>query len=174
VQVRIAPPERRWSLADGRLDLVGVLDAFVDFWRQHGEWMVRGQVWPEAAHQIVLMAFLQRLVNGGGVIEREYGLGRARLDLLVRWHIGPDATGGPAGEDRHAIEMKVWRDGERDPLPKGLEQIDGYLSRLSLATGTLLLFDARSGAPSGADWETRGRMTTETTPGGRNVTVWRL
>ena len=165
---------RKWALADGRLDLRGLLEAFVDFWRQHGEWMLRGQTWPEFAQQIVLMAFLQRLVNGGGYIEREYGLGRRRLDLLIRWFTGVDAAGMPTGEDRHALEIKVWRDGQKDPLVKGLEQIDGYLERLGLATGTLLLFDARSTAPSGDDWESRGEYQEAATPSGRTVTVLRL
>ena len=165
---------RKWELADGRLDLRGILDAFVDFWRQHGEWMVGHQIWPESAQQIVLMAFLQRLVNGGGYIEREYGLGRKRLDLLIRWFTAVDATGLPLGEDRHALELKVWRAGQKDPLVSGLEQLDGYLERLGLATGTLLLFDARSTAPTGDDWENRGEFSESTTPAGRTVTVLRL
>jgi len=33
----------------------------------------------------MLMAFLQRVVNGGGRVEREYGLGRGALDLLIAW-----------------------------------------------------------------------------------------
>ena len=165
---------RKWGLPDGRLDMRGLLETFVDFWRQHGEWMVRQQQWPEFAHQLVVMAFLQRLVNGGGYIDREYGLGRKRLDLLIRWFTGLDPAGLPTGEDRHALELKVWRDGQKDPLVLGLTQIDGYLQRLGLATGTLLLFDARSAAPSGDDWETRGEFAEVQTPSGRTVTVLRL
>ena len=171
---RIELPERRWALPDGRLDFAGLLAAFVDFWRQHGEWLVRGQQWPEAAHQIVLMAFLQRIVNGGGYLEREYGLGTLRLDLLIRWFVGIDAYGCPLAEDRHAIEVKVWRDDQKDPVPKGLEQLDAYLARLGLATGTLFVFDARSGAPVGEDWERRGDMGEARTPGGRLVGVLRV
>jgi len=173
-QVRMVLPERRWALPDGRLDLSAVLQAFVAFWRENGEWMVRGQQWPEAAQQIVLMAFLQRLVNGGGYIEREYGLGQKRLDLLVRWFTGRSAEGLPTDEDRHALELKVWRDGQKDPLAKGLEQIDGYLERLGLLGGTLVLFDARSSAPTGEAWEGRGEFSTALTPSGRTVTVLRL
>jgi hypothetical protein len=165
---------RKWAADDGRLDLRALLETFVDFWRQHGEWMVHHQQWPESAQQIVVMAFLQRLVNGGGYIEREYGLGRKRLDLLIRWFTGVDTAGLPTGEDRHALELKVWRDGQRDPLRQGLEQIDGYLERLELATGTLMLFDARSTAPKGDDWENRGEFAEAQTPSGRTVTVLRL
>ena len=173
-QVRMDIPNRRWALPDGRLDLRSVLQAFVAFWRENGEWMVRGQTWPEFAQQIVTMAFLHRLVNGGGYIEREYGLGRKRLDLLIRWFTGVDAAGLPTGEDRHALELKVWRDGQKDPLEKGLEQIDGYLERLGLATGTLMLFDARTSAPSGDGWEKRGEFSEAQTPSGRAVTLLRL
>ena len=165
---------RKWAADDGRLDLRALLETFVDFWRQHGEWMVHHQQWPESAQQIVVMAFLQRLVNGGGYIEREYGLGRKRLELLIRWFTGVDTAGLPTGEDRHALELKVWRDGQRDPLRQGLEQIDGYLERLELATGTLMLFDARSTAPKGDDWENRGEFAEAQTPSGRMVTVLRL
>ena len=37
----------------------------------------------EAGPQLLLQAFLQRTVNGGGRIEREYGLGRMRTDFLL-------------------------------------------------------------------------------------------
>jgi hypothetical protein len=93
---------------------------------------------------------------------------------MVRWFTGLDPAGLPSGEDRHALELKVWRDGSKDPLAQGLTQIDGYLQRLGLATGTLLLFDARSAAPAGDDWETRGEFTEAPTPSGRIVTVLRL
>jgi len=163
-----------WRLPDGRLDLRGVLDAFVDFWREHGEWMVRHQEWSEAAHQLIVMAFLQRLVNGGGTIAREYGLGRGRLDLLIRWAITVDAYGCIRSEDRHALELKVWRDGQKDPLASGIIQLDGYLRRLGLTTGTLMIFDGRSAAPAGDGWATRGQLSEHATPTGFTVTVIRL
>ena len=167
-----ALPVRAWAQADGRLDWPGLLAAFVDFWRQHGEWMLRGPAWPEAAHQIVLMAFLQRLVNGGGTIELEYGLGTRRLDILVRWHVRRDAFGAALEEDRHAIEVKVWRDGDADPLTEGLAQLDAYCDRLALAAGTLVIFDARSTAES-VPWNTRGMLSAETSPTGRSVRLLR-
>ncbi|KYF86592.1 hypothetical protein BE20_28545 [Sorangium cellulosum] len=56
------------------------------------------------------------MVNGGGHVDREYGVGRGRIDLLVRWpHTGED---GKRAWQREAIELKVWRAGERDPLGK--------------------------------------------------------
>ncbi|MCG5500805.1 hypothetical protein [Ectothiorhodospira lacustris] len=48
----------------------------------------RGQPWlvnalAEASPQLLMQAFLQRFVNGGGRITREYGLGRKRTDLFI-------------------------------------------------------------------------------------------
>ena len=168
-----ALPQRRWARDDGRLDIDAVLAAFCDFWLQHGEWMVRGQAWPEFAHQVVLMAFLQRLVNGGATIEREYGLGRGRLDLLIRWHVRVGVVGEVLEEDRHAIEVKIWRDGRPDPLVQGLTQLDGYLERLGLDSGVLVIFDARATAPVGDAWDERVAHAKARTAAGRAVHVLR-
>ncbi|WP_305070871.1 hypothetical protein [Myxococcus sp. AS-1-15] len=105
------------------------------------------------------MVFLLRVVNGGGTIEREYAVGRGRMDLCVRH--GPDTL---------AIEIKVWRDRESDPLNDGLEQLDGYLQGLGLDSGWLMLFDRRSNQPPIAE---RTRAEQARTPSGRQVTVIR-
>ena len=42
------------------------------------------------------------------------------------------------------IELKVWRDGEPDPLTEGLAQLDGYLAGLGLESGWLVMFDRRT------------------------------
>ena len=44
-----------------------------------------------AGPQLLLQAFLQRIVNSGGRIERAYGLGRMRTDLLILWPAPSDA-----------------------------------------------------------------------------------
>lgn len=122
---------------DGGLDFDKLLGGFVDFWRQHGEPMLAAQPYHEVAAQLVLMSFLQRVLNGGGTIDREYAVGRGRLDLLVKW---------PAGGQRFALELKTWRDGQVDPVTKGVDQLADYLERLGLREGTLVIFDQRKKA----------------------------
>jgi hypothetical protein len=106
-----------------------------------------------------MMAFLQKVVNGGGMLEREYAIGSDRMDLYLRY-----------GSARMAFDLKVWREGRGDPLKRGLEQLDGYLSGLGLATGWLVIFDQRPGLPDISE-----RTTTEpgVTPSGRQVVVIR-
>ncbi|MEV0617235.1 AAA family ATPase [Nonomuraea sp. NPDC050404] len=156
-------------LPDGRFDLPGMLEEFVVFWREHGEVLIQQEGYHEAACQIILMAFLHRLVNGGGQLDREYAAGTKRLDVLVRWPYT-----GPEGErlmQREAMELKVWRAGENDPTPDGLVQLDRYLDRLTLSTGALVVFDRRPEAPP---WGERGAFEQTTTPSGRQVTVLRV
>ncbi len=117
--------------------------------------------------RLVLLAFLQRVINGGGFVEREYGVGRGRMDLLVRW---PYTEGGQRRVQRHGLELKVWREGEKDPLAKGLEQLDGYLERLGLDEGVLVIFDRR--AQSGSA-ESRTHFEQAQSPSGRKITVLR-
>ncbi|MET8000916.1 AAA family ATPase [Nonomuraea glycinis] len=160
---------RSFVLPDGRFDLPRLLEEFVVFWREHGEVLVRQEGYHEAACQIILMAFLHRLVNGGGYLDREYAAGTKRLDVLVRWpYTSPD---GERLMQREAMELKVWRAGENDPAPDGLAQLDRYLDRLTLSTGALVIFDRRPEAPP---WQERGGFEQTTTPSGRQVTVLRV
>jgi hypothetical protein len=148
-----------WLTATGALDSAKLLDAFLTFWRQHGEPLLRSAAYHEIAPHLVLMAFLHRVVNGGGTLDREYAIGSDRMDICLRY-----------GQTTLAIELKVWRDTRPDPLKRGLEQLDGYLARLELATGWLVVFDRRSNQPPIEE-----RTTTETahTSTSRTVTVIR-
>ncbi len=154
---------------DGSLLFDRLLDGFADFWRLHAEHFLHRQPYSEATAQLIFMAYLQRVVNGGspaGVasIDREYAVGSGRIDLCVRWPL----AGGKV--QQFAVELKVWRDREADPLTEGLDQLAGYLERLALDRGTLMLFDRRTGAPPLPDRVERS----ETAHRGRHVVVWRL
>ncbi|MFT3775670.1 MAG: AAA family ATPase [Minicystis sp.] len=168
VEEQVLAEPRSFVLPDGRLAFRRLLREFAAFWREHGDVLATGMPYHEVAPQLVLMAYLQRVVNGGGVIDREYGIGRGRIDLLVRWpYRKPDGT---KAVQRRALEMKVWRPGKVDPKKEGLKQLDAYLERLGLSRGVLVIFDRRR--------EAEGIMKTarfeETvSPAGRKVMLLR-
>lgn len=155
---------RDFLLPDGRLDIRMLLEQFAAFWIEGGETLADGASYRESGAQLVFMAYLQRIVNGGGYVSREYGVGRGRIDLQVRKPYGDHQ------EQREGIELKVWRKGRPDPLPEGLRQVDEYLARLGLDTGTLIIFDRR---PDGAPIYERTRLSGERTPSGRDITLLR-
>ena len=151
--------EPEWLSPSGELIPEKLLDLFLDFWRQHGEPLFKSTPYPEIAPHLVLMAFLHRVVNGGGSLEREYAIGSGRMDICLRY-----------GDVVLGMELKVWKQGKADPLPQGLIQLDKYLSGLNLDTGWLIIFDRRPNLPPISD-----RTTTEIalSPQGRNITVIR-
>lgn len=113
-----------WLTPTGQLSLQKLQASFLKFWRQHGAPLLKAAPYAEVAPQLVLMAFLHRVANGGGRVDREYAIGSGRLDLLL------DFKGV-----RLAIECKVKRPGRRDPVGDGLEQLDEYLSGLCWPEG---------------------------------------
>jgi hypothetical protein len=148
-----------WLNKDGSLNPDRLLNSFLEFWRQHGEPLLKAAPYHEIAPHLVMMAYLHRVVNGGGTLEREYAIGTDRMDLYLRY-----------GAVRLGIELKVWRDGRPDPLRRGLEQLDEYLAGLGLDSGWLVIFDRRGGQPPISE-----RTTTEAaiSPASRRITVIR-
>jgi hypothetical protein len=137
-----------WFVApDGRLDLEKLLSSFQDFFRQNAEHWVERFEYKEAGPQLLLQAFLQRIVNGGGRIEREYGLGRLRTDLLVIWPLPGDPSGRPpasaAREQRVVIEIKLLRGSLDATIAQGLEQTREYQDRSGAPDAHLVVFDRR-------------------------------
>ena len=148
-----------WLNPDGSLNPEQLLAAFLQFWRQHGQPLLGSAPYHEIAPHLVLMAFFHRVVNGGGTLEREYAIGWGRMDLCLRY-----------GAVTLGIELKVWRDGEPDPLAEGLEQLDGYLAGLGLDRGWLVIFDRRAGQPPIRERTSSGERQS---PQGRRITVIR-
>ena len=141
---------------DGRLDMTKLLTAFGTFFGEHSEhWLGRFSEYPEAGPQLILQAYLHRVVNGGGRIEREYGLGRGRTDLLVLW---PREAGQPSDLwERFVVECKVLRDSNRKSLAwtveRGVEQTLGYMAKCGAEEGHLVVIDRRAGAEGRRDSE---------------------
>lgn len=158
---------RAYVDAAGHLRSDRIVADFADFWREHAGALLSQQAYPEVAAQLVFMAFLQRLVNGGGFIDREYAVGSGRIDLCVRWPL----PGG--GLQRFAFELKAWREGRPDPEERGLDQLSHYLDQLGLPTGDLLIFDQRPRSQAGPLGAAAPRRS-EVAHRERNLVVWRL
>ena len=128
--------ETAWYVdADGALDVDRLLAEFQRFFREHSEhWTERFDRYQEAGPQLLLQAYLQRVVNGGGRIEREYALGRGRVDLLIVWPHGGRTR-------RFVVECKVLRDGLERTMREGIAQTRDYMDRCAAESGHLIVFD---------------------------------
>ncbi|MDR1728184.1 MAG: ATP-binding protein [Acidobacteriota bacterium] len=130
------PPASSWRREDGSLDMDGLLREFQKFWRRHSEIWEGTAEYTEAFPHLLLMAFLQRVTNGGGRIDRECASGRGRMDLLVEY-----------GGERNIVEIKLLRDRDsrKDVLAEGLLQVREYRDRFGKGVPCyLVIFDRRS------------------------------
>ena len=119
-------PETPWVKDDG-LDMAGLMAAFQRFWRENSGADRDIMGYREAVPHLVLMAFLQRVTNGGGHINREMALGQGRLDLCVEFRGA-----------RYAIEVKTSANFKGE---KSYGQCAGYLDELGLSEGWMPVFD---------------------------------
>lgn len=127
-----------YLLPDGKLNFGALLDAFVHFFREHSEHWLERFDYKEAGPQLLLQAFLQRIVNGGGRVQREYGLGRMRTDIYVEWPYS-------GGVQRIVLELKLLRGSLEKTVADGVRQTWEYADRCGADEAHLIVFDRTPG-----------------------------
>jgi hypothetical protein len=135
-QLAIPEPDWKWENADDSLNMDRMLKEFQKFWQRHSDRWEEKSDYTEAFPHLLLMAFLQRILNGGGQIERDCAAGRGRMDLGIeykgRWYI---------------IEIKLVRDHDSPQTVReeGLLQIRNYRDRFTpRPPAWLVIFDRRA------------------------------
>lgn len=174
----IIPRELTWSTqemlsqqplwyenADGSINMEKLLLDFQQFFRANSDSWIGKFDYKEAGPQLLLQCFLQRIVNGGGYIDREYGLGRGRTDLLVRKPLG-EGYGVPM--QRIVLELKIRKYSLERTIEDGLRQTFEYMDRVgSVSEGHLIIFDRSTNKT----WEDR-IWHKQYVHQGRTIMVW--
>ena len=140
-------------LKDGKIDMSSLMQEFQQFWRENSAIWVEKFYYKEAAPHLILMAFLQRILNGGGQIIREMGAGTGRTDLCLVYQ-----------GKKYPIELKIRR-GEKS-VTEGIEQTLRYMDTFGCIEGWLAVFDQRPNI----DWDKKIFLKKETADG-KTVTV---
>lgn len=156
-----------WYLnPDNSINMQKLLLDFQQFFRENADSWIEKFDYKESGPQLLLQAFLQRIINGGGYIDREYGLGRGRTDLLITKPLTRQ-YGGPF--QRIVLELKILRSNLEATIRKGLEQTAQYMDRCggTINEGHFILFDRRPDRL----WEEKLWHRTETY-NGRSIEVW--
>jgi len=141
------PKQLRYVEQDGKINIKRLLREFQQFFRENSEsWLERFD-YKEAGFQLLLQAFLQRIVNGGGTINREYALGRGRVDLLIRWRYPKNVARENQTEQRVLLELKtiIEKKSIDRVLSEGLEQTERYAGQSNSTEVHLIICDERRG-----------------------------
>jgi hypothetical protein len=146
MQDAIPFPEFPWQKGDGTLDMETLLKEFQRFWRRHADLWEAKADYTEAFPHLLLMAFLQRVTNGSGRIEREYAAGRGRMDLAV-WFGGAWSI----------IEIKLVHpgDGREATVTEGLTQVSRYRASIDPGAAAFLAVFDRTPAGRALSWDAR-------------------
>jgi len=149
----LPPPSTwKWQKEDGSLDMDSLLKEFQKFWRRHSEIWEQKSDYTEVFPHLLLTAFLQRILNGGGKMEREAAAGRGRMDLLVEYK-----------GVKSIIEIKLIHsyDTPKEIREDGLRQIAMYRDKTAPnAPAYLMIFDRRE-ATKTLPWDDRISWTEE-------------
>jgi hypothetical protein len=124
------PYEMPRYLKNGQIDMDYLMRDFQQFWRENSEMYMKKIDYREAAPHLVMMAFLQRVVNGGGQIIREMAIGAGRIDLCIIY-----------GDRKYPIELKICYGVKY--LEKGLQQTVRYMDTCGCNEGWMVVFDRR-------------------------------
>ena len=133
---------------------VKVLEAYIEFYKEHSELVTQRKTYSEAAHHLLFMAWLQRIVNGGGYISREYAAGLKRVDLCIDF-----------AKEKFAFELKL---SGKKALTEGTKQLIAYLDRLSLDSGWLIIFSRKAVE----NWDKVGERQIIEEQGKRIEVIW--
>ena len=166
-QTRILNEPHWYIKKNNSIDMIKLLKAFQQFFRENADSWIEKFDYKEAGPQLLLQAFLQRIVNGGGRINREYGLGRKRTDIFIEYPT--DKKLGFFGENiqRIVIETKLLYSNLDKTINDGLKQIFEYSDLVGAKEQHLIIFN-RDGDET---WEDKIWIK-EKSYNGKKIFVW--
>jgi hypothetical protein len=118
----------RYLKKDGRIDVDYLMRDFQQFWRENSAIWIDRFYYREAAPHLILMAFLQRVINGGGQTVREMAAEKGRLDICIVYQ-----------GQKYPIEIKIWHG--KKSRDEGISQILRYMDAYGVNEGWLVIFD---------------------------------
>jgi len=133
-QIRNILAANRFEDQNGHLNFRHVLDKFQAFMKSKGVQVTKQREFKEATGQLLLLSYLDAIVNGKGWTFKEVQSGEGRIDVLCCYK-----------NQKEVVEVKVWY-GERR-YGGALAQLAKYLESENLDHGYLVVFDRRENLP---------------------------
>jgi hypothetical protein len=124
----------RFEKNNGNLNFERVLEKFQAFMKSKGTQVTKQREFKEATGQLLLLSYLDAIVNGKGWTFKEVQSGEGRVDVLCCYK-----------NQKAVVEVKIWY-GERR-YGGALAQLAKYLKSENLDRGYLVVFDRRENVP---------------------------
>jgi hypothetical protein len=134
-QHSLTNPKASFFRVNGSLDMHKILSEFTQFYRENSAISAEELLYKESGPHLLLMAYMQRIVNGGGKVYRECALGKGRVDLLIEF-----------GNQSIVLELKIFRSSKKT-LEEGTKQTAEYMKTKNATEGHLIIFDRSKKKP---------------------------
>ncbi|MCL2064104.1 MAG: AAA-like domain-containing protein [Candidatus Cloacimonetes bacterium] len=131
----------KWINLDDTINVYELLRQFKEFWNENSAvWSRSIAGYQEAAPHLVLQAFLQRMINSGGYINREYALGSRRTDLFIKRNY---TKNGVTYTDKIVIEVKIIGKKQKYETVRetAIEQTAKYAKYIGVKEAQIIIFD---------------------------------
>ncbi|MDM8537347.1 ATP-binding protein [Desulfobacterales bacterium HSG17] len=133
-QLTINQDSKEFITRDGLLNVKKILSVFQNYYCRYSRDWIKNFQYKDAAPFLLAQAFMTRIINSGGRIQREYGLGMRKTDLLIVW-----LNNGKIQEV--VIELKELKGPLETIVKQGLNETWAYMKKTGASEGHLLIFD---------------------------------
>lgn len=124
-----------WFFKDnGSLNINKMMRSFQIFYRKHSERWIERFTYREAGPQLLLQAFLQRIVDGGGRISRKYELNREYVTLIISWQYGDKLQ-------KIIFDIRNHEETYKKTMKDGIENLAVDMKKYGSKTGHLVIIN---------------------------------
>ena len=130
-----------WINEDDTINIYELLRQFKEFWNENSSiWASSIAGYQEAAPHLVFQAFLQRMINSGGYINREYALGNKRTDIMIKRTYKKN---GVYHTEKIVIELKVIYEKQKYETVRAeaVKQTADYAKFCGVQEAQIIIFD---------------------------------
>jgi len=134
-----------WKNTDGSINVNNMLTLYKDYWYQNmAIWGKHMPGYKEACAQLVTLTYLNKIVNGGGTIEREAPVGQKKMDIYIKrnYYVGlaPNKT---LKIQKIVLELKTIKDKQNyeTEKQKAIEQTAEYAVLIGVKVAYILIFN---------------------------------
>jgi len=134
-----------WKNPNGTVNVNNFLTLFKDYWYENmAIWGSDMAGYKEACAQLVTLTYLQKVINGGGEINREYAAGTKKMDIYIK---RPYYTGSGSRKklrnQKIVLELKTITDEQNydTVIQKALKQTAEYAKIVGVKEAEILIFN---------------------------------
>ncbi|MBN1696526.1 MAG: ATP-binding protein [Spirochaetales bacterium] len=122
-----------FSEEDGMLNMRKIIKSFQNFYNKYFRRWAERFSYQQAGAFLFFQAFLQRIIDGGGKIQREYGIGRKFTTLTISWPYRQSIQ-------KNLIDLHFFKPPLKEQMRKSVEELTVQMKERKISDGYVIIF----------------------------------